>query len=211
MKFRFPSSEERRTIPAPLSDIEIARMWRGLAATPLPQPRRRSMRPTILLGVGLAAVAAAVAFVVALALSPSEEMVGNDSVTDESLVGADRGELELPDGSRLTYAPDTRLKLISATADDIELMLLRGTVEMTIANALPETRRFLVAAGDFDVITRGGRLRITAGDAAGDRRLEVSVLAGQAEVHRHSAERTTVVNLAAGESWANDFQAAARP
>jgi hypothetical protein len=138
-------------------------------------------------------------------------MVSNDTAVVEALASADRGELELPDGSRLTYAPETRLKLISATADDIELMLLRGTLEMTIANALPETRRFLVAAGDYDVITRGGRLRIVAGDSAGDRRLEVSVLAGQAEVHRHSAERTTVVNLAAGESWANDVQAAARP
>jgi ferric-dicitrate binding protein FerR (iron transport regulator) len=158
--------------------------------------------------VGLAAVAAGVAFVVALLLSPEEEVAVAATSAAADVTGAptggERGELELPDGSRVTPGPEARLRIVSSTPEDVELMLLRGAAEVTVSHAAPDPRRFVMAVGDFDVVVKSGRLRVSASGGAFDRRVEVTVVAGSAEVHRHSAGRPTAITLGAGETWASD-------
>jgi ferric-dicitrate binding protein FerR (iron transport regulator) len=182
-----------------MSDIEVARMWRSLSATPLPLPRRRPSRPPLLLGLVLALVAAAAAFGVVLLLSPPEE--GTAEVAASDVLGVENRELELPDGSRLTFGPGARLRTVSVLADDVELALLGGAMDVVVTKAVPESRRFVIAASGYDVVSRGGRFRVALSGEGLERRVEVTVQGGQVEVHDQAIGGQTRHLLAAGESW----------
>lgn len=207
---RLPTHDDAQRIPLPLSDIEIARMWRSLAVvnTPRPVPRGRPRRRLqIVLGIASAVIAAAGAFAVAMIMTPAEDSATTSTVAGEMAADGVRHELELPDGSRITHDPEARVRIVSAAPEDVELVLLRGGIEVVVPDAAPEARRFLLAAGDFDVVTRGAHLRVLMAGSASQRRLEVTVLTGQAQVHRPSADRAVQVPLSAGETWSSDSPA----
>jgi ferric-dicitrate binding protein FerR (iron transport regulator) len=194
-------------VPAPLSDIEIARMWRGLGSA-APIAHRRRQRPPVLLGLGAALLAAAIAFLAVLLFSPASDQAATAGGA-EARLDEPRHQLELPDGSRVSFGPDATLRALSFVADDVELQLVRGMAEFALAPApLAGTRRFVVAAAGFELIPRSRapftRFRAAVVGDDGDRRIEVTVYQGQVDVPQHGPDSTAPLTLTAGQSWSSD-------
>src|SRR5439155_1096908 len=87
------------------------------------------LRMALLLGVGAALLAAAIAFVLVLLFSPASEQAAAGGRADPRLDDG-RHQLELPDGSRVWFGAEAAVRALSFVADDVELQLLRGMAEL---------------------------------------------------------------------------------
>lgn len=196
-------------VPTALSDIEIARMWRALGATvPAAPPRRRPSRPPVLLGLLVAVLAAVAAFFVVLMLAPASDGGTPALAAFEGPPGDPRPFWELPNGSRVTPAPDGSVRLLHASPIEVELLLLGGAVEVSVA---PGSRRLALSVAGFELVARGGRFRAALAGEFPDRRVEVTVHEGQLEVVQMHARGPAQVTLGAGQSWSSDPLGSALP
>lgn len=182
-----PPGQDRPTV-LPLSDIEVARMWRSLGATPAPLPQRNRVHRTLILGIGLAGLGAAVAFVVVWALS-SFASTGPDSValpgTSAPAAASalfDR-EFQLADGTRIALGADAHIVEIKNELQP-KIRLLKGTAVVNTPDK--PTSSFILLAGKLSIKSHGARLRVTlVGEdegGAADPQVDVSVLGGRAEL-----------------------------
>lgn len=189
--------EYANVLTAPVSDIEVARMWRSITPTPTPLRRvRRGFRPSLLLASAVTLAAAAAAFGAVLYASHSTEATappwGDDPARHDR-------HLELPDGSRVTLSPATGMRIASHRVDDLELMITHGAAELAVASTSGDTRRFVVSAGGFEIRGRGARYRVESTDHA---RVEITVHDGRIEVQRrHGGAREPAITLVGGQSW----------
>jgi transmembrane sensor len=109
--------------------------------------------------------------------------------------------LSLPDGSTLALAEQTEAHLVALTPGEARVQLEHGSVECEVAHN-PD-RRFVVAAGAFEVVVKGTHFTVSSGlDAAAPAAVAVSVERGLVEV-RQPPDRVLAL-LGAGQSWASN-------
>jgi transmembrane sensor len=178
----------------PLGEERLERQWRGI--------ERRVERSRFSLPQGqwgLAFVGATLAVAVALFLllrtpSTSPEAVAGGSFDNS---GAGPASLRLVDGSLVQVSPSGRVEFEALGSDNVELALDRGWVELDVTHV--PGRRFVVRAGELDVVVRGThfRVEITGRDPEV---VKVSVTRGKVDILEH---RTGALakQLGAGMSW----------
>ncbi|MFT3765928.1 MAG: FecR domain-containing protein [Minicystis sp.] len=183
-----------------LSEPRIARMWSAVAEAERarlrgsqgpPSAGRRVVRGRAAPIVAAVLVAAVLLIVVRLRPSPPA-MTG--LVID---TGAAVQEVSLPDGSALSLAAATRLRVLSADAREVRLRLDRGSVICDVVHR--EERRFVVAAGDVEVEDRGTRFAVDVHPEADREVVAVRVERGAVEVR--DGAQSVVASLKAGQDW----------
>ncbi len=112
--------------------------------------------------------------------------------------GSAPATLKLLDGSQLQVSPAGRVDFQALSAQAVQLVLAHGWVELDVTHV--PGRKFVVQAGDVDVIVRGTHFRVELGDAD-PKVVSVSVQRGQVELRQRRASDTGVVLLGAGMSW----------
>ncbi|APR86653.1 sigma factor regulatory protein, FecR/PupR family protein [Minicystis rosea] len=179
-----------------LSEARIARMWSAVAETE--RARRREPAGRIVTHkraiMILAAALAAALLVLGLRLRPTSSPAMAGLVID---TGHSVQEISLPDGSTLSLAAATRLRVVHATAGEVRLRLERGSVICDVVHR--DERRFVVAAGGIEVEDRGTRFAVDVGPGGGEDVVAVRVEHGAVEVH--DAARAIHVTLQAGQHW----------
>jgi ferric-dicitrate binding protein FerR (iron transport regulator) len=188
----------------PLSDIEIARIWRSLSAA-IPHAPVHGRRRVPWAALTLAAACAAGAFLGArwyLERSPDPELVTRAADSPR--------ELLLGDGSRLALGPSGAVRLLEGVPGETRVALLRGHLEVTVpADGATTTsalmgRRLRLVVGRHELLLRAARTRtdaqLTLAESSEDRarRLEVTLQAGRAEL---LPPEGAPLRLAPGESW----------
>ena len=106
--------------------------------------------------------------------------------------------LKLLDGSQLQVSPAGRVDFQALSSQAVQLVLAHGWVELDVTHV--PGRKFVVQAGDVDVIVRGTHFRVELGDAD-PKVVSVSVQRGQVEVRQRRTPDAGVVLLGAGMSW----------
>ena len=184
-----------------LSEARITRMWSAIADAERTRLRgsesprsatRRTMRWRAASILAAALVVAALFLGVRLRSPSSPAMTG--LVID---TGAAVQEVSLPDGSILSLAAATRLRVLSATAHEVRLRLERGSVICDVVHR--EERRFVVAAGDVEVEDRGTRFAVDVRPEADREVVEVRVERGAVEVR--DAAHSVLATLKPGQDW----------
>lgn len=172
----------------PLNRAREARMWAVVERAQAPRSRR---------GLGLAAaLAAAVLVLVVVRAWPTSSL---PLARGERIVTAGESTtLQLPDGSNLTVAETSTLRVVQAASHAVELQLERGRVSCDVSKKPRE--RFWVHAHDVTVMVRGTRFSVRA-VANGD--VMVGVEHGKVEVHERGQ---LVATLQAGQSWSRRLE-----
>ncbi len=181
-----------------LTPARLERQWRAVAARTEKAAWWRfsfsQFRP-IHAGFALAAV-----LVLALGIALTRAPYGPAAVAGSSF---DNGSpapatLKLLDGSQLQVSPAGRVDFQALSSQAVQLVLAHGWVELDVTHV--PGRKFVVQAGDVDVIVRGTHFRVELADAD-PKVVSVSVQRGQVEVRQRRAPDTSVVRLGAGMSW----------
>jgi hypothetical protein len=178
----------------PLSPERLARQWRGIEER---TQKRAWWRPEanfrwLSAGATLAAAALLLVFVGRGLRSP-------EAVAGRAFDNAGRGpaSLRLVDGSQVQVAPSGRVEFEALGSEAVQLVLSRGWVELDVTHV--PGRKFVVRAGDVDVVVRGTHFRVelTGHDP---QVVKVSVTRGKVDVLEH---RTGALakQLLAGMSW----------
>jgi hypothetical protein len=115
--------------------------------------------------------------------------------------------LKLLDGSQVQVSPAGRVEFRALANDAVQLVLAHGWVELDVTHV--PGRKFIVQAGDVDVIVRGTHFRVELGDAD-PKVVSVSVQRGLVQVRQRSAPQAELVLLGAGNSWTMGQRQAAR-
>ena len=106
----------------------------------------------------------------------------------------DEQSVTLPDGSRMTLHPQSKLRFQRVTPDDVELSLEHGTADFVVPHLAG--RRFVVHAGAVEVVDVGTTFRVDVDDAG----VRVSVSSGRVEIRQAGHEPRV---LDAPEAWAS--------
>lgn len=177
----------------PLSPERLARQWRGIEAR---TQRRPWWRPEanfrwVLAGTALAALA--LVLVLGRGARSPEAVAGR--AFDNA--GAGPASLRLLDGSQVQVAPSGRVEFEALSSEAVQLVLSRGWVELDVTHV--PGRKFVVRAGDVDVVVRGTHFRVEL-SGRDPQVVKVSVTRGKVDVLEH---RTGVLakQLLAGMSW----------
>lgn len=176
-----------------LSAERIDRQWRAIAA----RTERRgffSARQGLHYGAVLAAAAAILLLVFGLRHGAAGPVAGQTFNNG----GAAPATLKLVDGSQLQVSPSGRVEFGALSSQSVELTLAQGAVELEVTHV--EGRRFVVRAGDVDVIVRGTHFRVELAEVE-PRIVSVSVQRGRVEVRQRSRASEPPLLLDAGMSW----------
>lgn len=179
-----------KLVPA-LSAERVERQWRAIAAR---TERGRQVLAPWPYGAALAAAAAVLLLVFALGGGTPGPVAGqtfNNGATAPAT-------LKLLDGSQLQVSPSGRVEFGALSSQAVELTLAQGAVELEVTHVAG--RRFVVRAGDVDVIVRGTHFRVELADAE-PRVVSVSVQRGRVEVRQRSRQDAPPLLLDAGMSW----------
>jgi len=106
----------------------------------------------------------------------------------------DEQTVTLPDGSRMTLHPESKLRFQRVTADDVELSLEHGTADFVVPHLAG--RRFVVHAGAVEVVDVGTTFRVDVDEAG----VRVSVSSGRVEIRQAGHDPRL---LDAPEAWAS--------
>jgi ferric-dicitrate binding protein FerR (iron transport regulator) len=174
-----------------LPDERLSGQWRGIerveAKRQLGRKRRRQfvrigMRAAIVVSLSTAAV-----FQIrggSSWLDGMASVLGRDeqpAMASSSVANGDTRQLSLADGSTLVLSRDTRAQVVSMTPGEVRVRLELGEIECDVAH-LPG-RRFVVEAGEFEVVVRGTRFRVAlASNSSASASVDVSVDSGLVEV-----------------------------
>jgi hypothetical protein len=103
----------------------------------------------------------------------------------------------LVDGSQVEVSPSGRVEFEALGSDNVELVLSRGWVELDVTHV--PTRKFVVRAGDVDVVVRGTHFRVEL-SGQNPTVVKVAVTRGKVDVLQH---RTGALakQLVAGMTW----------
>lgn len=164
--------------------------------------RRRGLARRLGWLAAAAAVLGTSVWLVQSSLLPEERVAQH-----QPAASSDR-RLSLPDGSTLALAEQTEAHLVALTPGEARVQLEHGSVECEVAHN--PHRRFVVAAGAFEVVVKGTHFTVSLGlDAAAPAAVAVSVERGLVEV-RQPPDRVLAL-LGAGESWASNGLSSREP
>ncbi len=132
-----------------------------------------------------------------------------DDAFDGALLETGSGEqqrLELADGSKITLAALTRLRLVHVGRRDVRLVLERGSVEAEVTHL--ERRAFTVGAGGVDVGVTGTHFVVSIDED--DREVHVGVSDGRVRLTSEDGSFAPRF-LSAGETWSTAVARVAAP
>jgi transmembrane sensor len=175
-----------------LSAERIDRQWRAIAA----RTERRGIFALKGWHYGAALVAAAAILLLVFGLQ--RRSAGPVAGQTFNNGGAAPATLKLLDGSQLQVSPSGRVEFGALSSQSVELTLAQGAVELEVTHV--EGRRFVVRAGDVDVIVRGTHFRVEVAEAE-PRVVSVSVQRGRVEVRQRSRAAAPPLLLDAGMAW----------
>ena len=182
-----------------LSEARVNRMWAAISAaegTAGPSWTDRLARRGRVVAL-LAAAALAALLVIGVRRWPPSRPAMTGLLID---TGASTQEVSLAEGSTLSLAAATRLRVLSATDGEIRLRLERGGVVCDVVHR--EGRRFIVEAGGVEVEDRGTRFDVEVHPGAAEDAVAVRVERGAVEVH--DATRAVVATLKPGQAWKSE-------
>jgi len=179
-----PLSEDLSPQP---SEARLARQWSNIAARTPASPPRRARWP-------LAVAFAAAIVLVALSVR---------TITREPTTGAHE-VVALADGSRVTLAHESRIRLTTVTASRIHLTLEAGDIALEIPDS--ESRAFEVSAGNQHISAHGGAFDARVEAKPGKDMLHVGVSRGSIQVTRADGSMPRVLH--AGEKWSGPIEPA---
>ncbi|HVY28723.1 MAG TPA: FecR domain-containing protein [Polyangiaceae bacterium] len=188
-----------KLVPA-LSAERVERQWRAIAART--ERGRGGLAPW---HYGAALVAAAILLLVFGLSRGTPGPVAGQTFNNGAAAPA---TLQLVDGSQLQVSPSGRVEFGALSSQAVELTLAHGTVELEVTHVAG--RRFVVRAGDVDVIVRGTHFRVELSDAE-PRVVSVSVQRGRVEVRQRSRQDAEPLLLDAGMSWTMGQSSAPTP
>ena len=177
-----------RYVLTPMTPARVARQWSVIAADP---PRRRL--PRWLVPAVSASAVVVMAAILLVALGRRAQPLAEGAVIERGIDQA----ISLPDGSRVVVGDMSRVRLVTSREDDVRLALERGEIELAVTHV--KGRRFVVAAGSFDVVIVGTELRVVLSESGG---VLVSVSRGRVEVRRRDRDEP-VRSVAEGETWSS--------
>lgn len=175
-------------VMTPITPARIARQWSAIADDP---PRRRL--PRWLVPATSAAAVAVMAAILIVTLGRRAQPLAKGAVIERGIDQA----ISLPDGSRVVLGDMSRVRLVTSREDDVRIELERGDIELAVTHV--KGRRFVVAAGSFDVVIVGTELRVVLADSGG---VSVSVSRGRVEVKRRDRDEPAR-SIAEGETWSS--------
>jgi transmembrane sensor len=195
--------EPSQYVQTEVTDTRVNRLWHNVSGRLA--PRSAFSWRWLVLGGALAGAAGASYFVLK---SPSSPVAASAVLADAQLeTKGDELAVSLRDGSRVTLAAHSALKVGGDQASSVSLSLARGEVVCDVTHR--EGRKFAVVAGDVVVRVVGTKFSVKT-DGGSSPRVEVAVLRGLVEIE--SRRRPGVVaRVAAGQGWLQDVSAAVPP
>ncbi|UJR80079.1 Iron siderophore sensor protein [Sandaracinus amylolyticus] len=193
-----PPRSLAKWVEPPLDDVKLEKQWSTIRERR--GHRRGSLWGWWIGGTSVIAIAAAIAVFVMSREAPIGPGTTVAGATVSSTPGAviESGpapiDVRLADGSEIALDPSTRLEATEAEGRDVRFALRHGRATFEVAR--DEGRRFVVAAGEVEVVVVGTRFSV-ASEAS---RVAVHVTRGRVDVHTGRA----VHQLAAGETWSGD-------
>jgi transmembrane sensor len=190
-----------------VSDADLDRQWRRLAATwAQPAPRRRR---TWIGAFAVVGAATAIALLLVTGHIQRTSVPAPAPVSEAPFVvegsrlenqGPTTRALSLADGSQIALAPAGAIVLERSRQDDLRLVLERGSADFDVTHV--PGRRFVVVAADVDVVVVGTRFVVTVSDGQQGKvaAVSVSVQRGAVEVQR---PRTRAMRFLPGQSWSS--------
>jgi hypothetical protein len=177
----------------PLGAERLERQWRGIER----RTRGRFWLPRGQWRLALSGVVvvAAVALVLLFRPSPSSPQAVAGGAFDNS--GTGPASLRLLDGSQLQVSPTGRVEFEALASDNVELALSRGWMELDVTHV--PGRRFVVRAGEVDVVVRGTQFRVEL-TGRDPQVVKVSVTRDRVDVLEHHTG-ALALQLGAGMSW----------
>jgi TolA-binding protein len=185
------------------SDAQLLDLWSKIEGA---EARRVTRRRRLRVAAGASAVGILVGALV-LVRSPAPAPVAVDhsverAASEPSASDAPQ-ELALADGSRLLLSTGTRARVLAMRADEVRVRLESGEVDCEVA---PDRgRRFVVEAGEFEVVVTGTSFTVNSGAEANASSVAVSVERGSVEVWE--PPHRLLAALGAGQRWASERQA----
>jgi transmembrane sensor len=190
-------------VRSPASDAQLLELWSKIEDG---QARRRTRSRQLRLGAGVAGVGILVAALV-LAGSFEPAPVALDRAAVEPAASAPSAasdapqQLSLADGSQLMLSRGTRARVLAMRADEVRVRLEHGQVDCEVA--ADPSRRFVVEAGEFEVVVTGTRFTVNSEEsAASASSVAVSVERGSVQVWE--PPHRLLAALGAGQRWASE-------
>jgi FecR protein len=170
--------------------------------------RARLLRPQRGFGRRLGWLAAAAALFGASVWLVQYALPGPEPVAQQQPAARDDRHLTLPDGSTLALGEQAEAHVVALTAREVRVQLDHGSVECEVAHD-PE-RRFVVAAGGFEVVVKGTHFTVSSQpDAVARVQVAVSVERGLVEVRQPPDQ--VLALLGVGQRWSSDGPSPAAP
>jgi hypothetical protein len=173
-----------------LTDARVARQWEAIESRVGRKPRRLAVPMGLAFAAAMAALALFVFWKRALP-SPTTAATLVDGTWLESPASGPPPAVTLADGSRVTLGASSRLRLTRTSANDVQLDLERGRVDVQATHRTG--RAFVVVARAVEVHVVGTRFSVEA-----DGPVRVRVDEGRVQVHDGSGDRF----VSGGEEWA---------
>ncbi len=170
-----------------LSEARVSRIWAAVSRVEEERFARRVRRRRGAAVMG--ALVALASILVALRRWPAPASPALPGLLIDT--GSATQVVSLTEGSTLSLAPATRLRVISSAPGEVRLRVERGSMLCDVVHRAE--RRFVVEAGGIEVEDRGTRFSVSVED-------DVSVRVEQGAVEIHDAARV-VAALKAGEAW----------
>jgi transmembrane sensor len=194
-------------VRSPASDARLLELWSKIEGG---QAQRLTRARQLRAAAGVAAVGV---FVGALALVATHEptplepapVAVERAASDPSAARDAPQQLSLADGSRLMLSTGTRARVLSMRADEVRVRLERGQVDCEVAP--DRARRFVVEAGEFEVVVTGTRFTVNSAGEADASSVAVSVEHGSVQVWE--PPHRLLAALGAGQRWASERPAGA--
>ncbi len=173
-----------------LSEARVSRMWSAVTRVEEERLARRGRRrQAAAVMAAVVALAVLASILVALRRWPAPPPTLAGLLID---TGSATQVVSLPEGSTLTLAAATRLRVISASPGEIRLRVERGSMLCDVVHR--EERRFIVEAKGIEVEDRGTRFAV-------DVQEDVTVRVEQGAVEVHDTSRFVLSTLTAGQAW----------
>jgi len=182
--------EARRLAPyvqPSLPESRLGRQWSVVAAASDRSPPPRKLLYTCI---------GALALVPVLVIASRVLRAPASSHASVEIAAIEGGAVTLRDGSRIAVETGGRVRVLSGSGRDVELVLESGTVDLDVPHT---NRRMTVHVGRYDVVDLGTHFRVAL---AADGQVAVHVAEGTVEVRPHGGAEPLRA-LSAGDVWSN--------
>jgi transmembrane sensor len=188
--------EPRRLVRHVAADLPASRLSRQWAAVDA-RVRSTRLRSGLVGRRWFAPMAVVLAVAVAVVFVRGRHHDVPSAFAGAVLESGERDSLTLPDGTQLTLASRSQVRLVSVRGNELEILLQQGGIDLDVPHR--SGRQLEVHVGPYDVIDVGTRFRVELGEGG---RCTVSVMEGAVEIRREDGVGEPR-KIGAGETWSS--------